>query len=215
MIITKLSKKRALQIFVTLGVSLALVGGAHAGIGYLQTKKFAASIGLSDIPLLTQSGEEFDPVSLLGRPTAVFFGFTHCPDICPMTLQRLAMMREKIGPSFDQLQVVFVTLDPNRDKHGVLNDYLSGQPVDVIGLTGSFAAVQRAATNFAVFHEQIEIPGQGYTIDHTASLFLIDRQGNRAGTIGIDASEGEFERKLRSVVAPASTGDLTTRQDES
>lgn len=211
----KITKKRAVQVLLTLGAGLALVGGGQAGLGYLQAKKAAQSIGLSDLPLLTQSGEEFAPVSLLGRPTAVFFGFTQCPDICPMTLQRIAMMRQKIGPAFDRLQVVFVTLDPNRDKHGVMKDYLSGQPVEVIGLTGSFAAVQRAATNFGVFREQIEIPGQGYTIDHTASLFLLDAQGKRSGTIGIDASEEEFERKLRSVLAPVSVAHLRYRSDES
>jgi protein SCO1/2 len=118
----------------------------------------------------------------------------------------LALMREKIGPSFDQLQVLFVTLDPVRDTGAVLGDYMSAQPIAVLGLTGPDSAIAAAVHNFGIFRERIAIPGQGYTIDHTASLFLLDRAGRRAGEIEIGASEEEFESKLRDVISGVSHG---------
>lgn len=194
-------------------MAVAAVGLASASYGALQyweINQRAEATGLAGLGLLTAQGERFDAAQLIGRPTAVFFGFTHCPDVCPMTLQRLALMREKIGPGFDQLQVVFVTLDPARDTGRVLADYMSVQPVTVLGLTGPESAIEAAVRNFGIFRERIAIPGQGYTIDHTASLFLLDRAGQRAGEIGLIASEEEFEEKLRGVLAATSTSDGLT-----
>jgi protein SCO1/2 len=106
-------------------------------------------------------------------------------------------MREKIGASFDEIEVIFVTLDPERDKLDLLRDYMAVQPIKVTGLTGSQEAIARTAASFGVFKERVATSDDDYTIDHTASLFLIGRHGGKAGSIPIDATEIEFEGKLR------------------
>lgn len=208
MAITKFAMRRPAWPLLVAGAALVLGAASYGGVRYWQASQQVEATGLADLGLVTSNGAPFDAAQLLGRPTAVFFGFTHCPDVCPMTLQRLALMRQKIGPAFDQLQVLFITLDPDRDTRLVLGDYMSAQPIAVTGLTGPHSAVDAAAHNFGIFRERIAIPGQGYTIDHTASLFLLDREGRRTSEIGIDASEVEFEDKLRSVLSLAPLGDL-------
>lgn len=188
-------------IIVASALALGLGAAGYSGYRTWQLQQQAAEIGLTGLDLVTDSGEPFDPTMLLGRPTAIFFGFTHCPDVCPMTLYRLGLMRGKIGTSFDQLQVLFVTLDPERDTPEMLKDYMSGQPIKVTGVTGPDASISAAARKFDVFRERVAMPGQGYTVDHTASLFLLDRDGRRAGEISIDASEAEFEQKIRLVLS--------------
>lgn len=191
--------------FLVAGAVIALGAAGSGALDHWRASQQVAETGLADLGLIAPNGEPFDAAGLIGRPTAVFFGFTHCPDVCPMTLQRLALMRQKIGPTFDRLQVLFVTLDPARDTATVLGDYMSAQPITVLGLTGPERAIDAAVQNFGIFRERIAIPGQGYTIDHTASLFLLDSAGRRAGEIGIDADQEEFESKLRSVLPRSNT----------
>lgn len=153
-----------------------------------------------DLRLTDAEGKPFDLASLAGKPVAVFFGFTHCPDVCPMTLQRLALMKEKIGSKFDDLQVIFVTLDPERDSPATLKSYFSAMPIGVTGLTGSAEQIAQAAKQFDVFYETVRYSETDYTIDHTASLFLVDREGRRAGEIAFDSEEAEFEQKLSNLI---------------
>lgn len=155
---------------------------------------------LAALALKDTQGSTFDQSALAGKPVAVFFGFTRCPDVCPMTLQRLARMREKFGSPFDQIEVIFVTLDPSRDTASLLKDYMAAQPLRVTGLTGSLNEIARTAEHFGVYREQVVTSESDYTIDHTASIFLIGKDGQRAGEIPIDATESEFESKLRGIL---------------
>ena len=197
-------KPQRLRTGWLVGLALAVtVGAVSSGYLALQGKgsnSFLASPELANARLFDVSGREFDMSSLEGRPVAVFFGFTQCPDVCPMTLQRLALMKQAIGKPFDKIQVVFVTLDPDQDKAAALASYLKNQPLPVIGLTGTMADVSRAAVQFGVFHERVALGSDSYTIDHTATLFLFDREGRRAGEIPFDATQEEFEAKLRSIL---------------
>lgn len=135
----------------------------------------------------------------------MFFGFTKCADVCPMTLSRLALMRRKIGADFDAIRVVFITLDPQRDNENVLHDYLASQPIPAIGLTGSLAAVSKAAVRFGVFSERVPSSDKDYTIDHTASVFLLDSEGVQVDEIATDESEANFEAKLRKLLPAGNT----------
>jgi protein SCO1/2 len=187
---------------LALGALAALALGA-GGVQAWQTSRPLAAPGFASVAALDLrgvDGRRFDFSSLSGRPVAVFFGFTNCPDVCPMTLQRLARMRGRIGNAYEGLEVVFVTLDPERDSGVLLKDYMAAQPVRVTGLTGSSADVARAAVSFGVFHERVATSETAYTIDHTASLYLVARDGSRAGEISFDASDGEFEQKLRAIL---------------
>ena len=187
---------------LALGALAALAIGA-AGFQVLQASRPIAAPGFERVAALDLrdvDGRRFDFSGLGGKPVAVFFGFTNCPDVCPMTLQRLARMRGRIGSAYDGLEVVFVTLDPERDSATLLKDYMAAQPVKVTGLTGSSADVASAAVSFGVFHERVATSETAYTIDHTASLYLVARDGRRAGEISLDASDGEFEQKLRAIL---------------
>lgn len=185
-----------------IGLALAT---AVATAGFLMVDRpasdsFLASPALAHVDLRDAGGKRFDMASLEGEPVAVFFGFTQCPDVCPMTLQRLSLMKQEIGKPFDDLHVVFITLDPERDKARRLAEYLGNQPLRITGLTGTTAEVSRAAVQFGVFHERVALAPGAYTIDHTATLFLFDRQGRRAGEIPFDATQEEFRSRLRAIL---------------
>jgi len=196
---TKLGK-RTRKSLAALTAILMVAGGSYAAYQALRAEEVQASSHLATLALQDTQGKPFDYQRLAGKPVAVFFGFTRCPDVCPMTLQRLARMREKIGASFDEIEVIFVTLDPERDKPDLLRDYMAVQPIKVTGLTGSQEAIARTAASFGVFQERVATSDDDYTIDHTASLFLIGRHGGKAGSIPIDATEIEFEGKLRRLL---------------
>jgi len=195
--------------FILTTLALAAVSGgiylyqhARATNGALPQREAvdAARGAPVELKLTDAEGRPFDLASLSGKPVAVFFGFTNCPDVCPMTLQRLALMREKIGGRFDDLHVLFVTLDPERDTPATLKSYFSSMPIPVTGLTGTAEQIAKAAKQFGVYYETVRYSESDYTIDHTASLFLLDRTGRRAGEIGFDSEEAEFEEKLREAI---------------
>ncbi|WP_324074263.1 MAG: SCO family protein [Erythrobacter sp.] len=167
------------------------------------TEKPAADPSLGapvKLKLTDADGKPFDLASLNGKPVAVFFGFTQCPDLCPMTMQKLASMRKRIGAPFNELHVLFVSLDPERDTPETLKSYFSAFPLPVTGLTGSAADIAGAAKQFDVFYETVRYSETYYAIDHTASIFLIDRDGKRAGEIGFGADDAEFQAKLEALV---------------
>ena len=140
--------------------------------------------GIDTVEFSLQSGS--GPVrnsDLLGRPVALFFGFTHCPEICPATLFNLADMIERIGPEAAGIQVVFVTVDPERDTPGILADYIGSISDTAIGLSGSVDAVAAVLKGFGVYAAKVPLGGGEYTVDHTATVFLYDAAGRLAGTI--------------------------------
>ncbi len=150
--------------------------------------------------LLDQHGAPIDEQALTGRWQLMFFGFTHCPDICPMTLQTLAAVRGRFdGP--DQPGVVFVSIDPARDGPEMLGDYLAYYDPDIIGITGAEAAVAAFARALGVAVVMGEADAHGhYAVDHTTAVFLVDPQGRLAGLFRlphrVDAMARDLERLL-------------------
>jgi protein SCO1/2 len=129
---------------------------------------------VADFRLLDASGQPFTRQDLIGRPALIFFGFTHCPDVCPTTLLKLARIkREAAVPG---LRVVFVSVDPQRDTPPLLGMYVHAFDASFEGLTGDDAAIGKLAANFSVAVNRVELPGGDYTMDHSAVVFLLDRQ---------------------------------------
>lgn len=130
---------------------------------------------------LRLSGHDGKPRSLedfRGKVVAVFFGFTHCPDVCPTTLATMKAVKEKLGPDGDRLQVIFVTVDPERDTPDLLAKYVTAFDPAFVGLHGSTEAIAQTAKAFKVYYQKV--PGKTpdtYTMDHTASTYLYDPQG--------------------------------------
>lgn len=127
--------------------------------------------------LIDQNGQPFTEASLVGRPTALFFGFVTCPDICPSTLSTLAILKTELGPSGDNLQVVFVTVDPERDTPEQLALYLSSFSLPVVGLTGSENDLAAMREAYFAHARRVPLESGGYTMDHTSFLYLLDEQG--------------------------------------
>jgi protein SCO1/2 len=134
---------------------------------------------IADFQLTDNTGKPFSQQNLRGKPTLVFFGFTHCPDVCPTTLVKLAQVKKTAHLA--GLRVVFVTVDPARDTPPVVGLYVHAFDPDFIGLTGDEKAIEKMARNFGVAMNRIDLPGGDYTMDHTAALFLLNTQGEVAG----------------------------------
>lgn len=128
--------------------------------------------------LIDQDHRPVDQHALDGKWTVVFFGYTFCPDVCPTTLTTLARAQALLGAQAKALQIVFISVDPGRDTPAQLKAYLSSPafPKGTVGLTGSPAQVDQAAKAYKVFYQK-EGSGRGYTVDHTAALYLMDPQG--------------------------------------
>jgi protein SCO1/2 len=142
--------------------------------------------------LVDQTGKPVTEKMLKGKWTAVFFGFTYCPDVCPTTLQVLAQAQDQLGPKAKDFQVVFISVDPERDTPAQLANYLSGSafPKGTIGLTGTPAQVAVAAKAYRVFYEKSGT-GSDYLINHSTPTYLMDPKGrfNRVLPFGIGPEE--------------------------
>jgi protein SCO1 len=127
---------------------------------------------VADFELTDTSGRIYTRHELAGAPTLVFFGFTHCPDVCPTTLLKLAQIRKR--PALARLRVLFISVDPQRDTPQVLATYVHAFDPTFAGLTGDAGSIARVAANFGVAVNRVELPGGDYTMDHSAVVFLLD-----------------------------------------
>lgn len=179
--------------------SLALAAlAAFAWVRFLQptlNTSLADTIGPGDYHLETTSGEAFTEESLKGSPSAVFFGFTHCPEVCPTTLGDIATWQEELGPD-NQLRVFFVTVDPERDTVDTLREYVSWAP-GVTGVSGSPEEVAKAIKAFRVLARKVPTGEGNYTMDHSASVLLFDSKGRFFEPIGYQEGHDRAVAKLR------------------
>lgn len=134
---------------------------------------------IADFQLTDNSGQPFSRLNLQGKPTLVFFGFTHCPDVCPTTLVKLAQAKKTAH--VPGLNVVFVTVDPARDTQKLVGLYVHAFDPDFVGLTGDEKTIDTMAQNFGVAVNKVDLPGGDYTMDHTAAVFLLNTRGQVAG----------------------------------
>src|SRR5215475_10134053 len=150
---------------------IVLVEGRGAGTGTVQ----AAAIG-GPFHLIDQDGQPFSDQDLKGKSFLVFFGFTHCPDICPTTLFEMSQIMRDLGPEADRTAALFISVDPERDTPQAMKDYLSSFDPHVRGLTGDAAALA-VAKAYRVYYRKVPVDGGDYTMDHTAIVYLMDKQG--------------------------------------
>lgn len=151
--------------------------------------------------LLASDGSIFDRASLRGRPYLVYFGYTHCPDMCPAKLAQLVDARNRLGLSPADLRIVFISVDPERDTPDKLAKFTALLGGPVIALTGDPDVISAVADNTAVYVKRIPSSNGGYTIEHTTSVFVYDRDGDFFDTIPPDAGQDVILAKLRGVMA--------------
>lgn len=158
-----------------------------------------ASLGRGDYRLATTDGGTFSEASLAGHPTAVFFGFTHCPEVCPTTLGEIGVWQEELGDDADQLRFYFVTVDPERDTLDLLRDYLSWTP-GVVGVSGSRPEVDRAITAFKVYARKVPLSDGSYTMDHSPYVMLFHGDGGFDQVIGYRENNESAVAKLKALI---------------
>ncbi|MDI4657886.1 SCO family protein [Xanthobacter autotrophicus] len=127
--------------------------------------------------LVDQTGAEVTQAALKGKPSLIFFGFTHCPDVCPTALFEMSEILAALGPDADKAQVFFVSVDPERDTPEALKSYLSSFAPQIRGLTGSPEAVDAIKKEYRVYSRKVPLTGGDYTMDHTAVVYLMDKSG--------------------------------------
>ena len=149
-----------------------LVSGHLTGPSVPQVAAIGGPFSLTD-----QNGNTVTADTLKGKPFLVFFGFTHCPDVCPTALFEMSEVLKALGPDADRVRAVFVTVDPERDKPKVLKDYLSSFDPHLSALTGDPEAIAAMSKSYRVYSKKVPLADGGYTMDHTAIVYLMDKDG--------------------------------------
>lgn len=153
--------------------------------------------------LTTQTGTKLSDADLKGKPFAVFFGFTHCPEVCPTTLWETSEALKALGPDAEKLKVLFISIDPERDDPEALALYLQSFDPRIVGLTGSEEEIAEVAKAYRAYWRKVPTGDGDYTIDHTASIYLMDAAGEYTGTINYDEQADVRIAKLRKLIAGA------------
>ncbi len=185
------------------GVMLAFVAAGTGAIVIQQGSSFShpRRVG-GPFTLADLDGKPVTQDDLKGKPTALFFGFTRCPEVCPTTLTTLSGALDKMGKDGDRLNVVFVTLDPARDTPETLRDYLTAFDPRIRALTGTPEQTARIADLYHVHVQRIPTKDGDYTLEHTAAVELFDRAGKVVGEIGYNEDEKTALAKLITLAFP-------------
>ncbi len=182
-------------------LALGAIGWLKFGAPALEDMADAgtAALGQGEYRLAATDGGEFTAETLKGQPSAVFFGFTHCPDVCPTTLGDIAGWQEELGDAAKDLRVFFVTVDPERDSVETLREYVSWVP-GVIGVSGSPEEIAKAVKAFRIYARKSPLAGGGYNMDHSSMLLLFDHNGEYAGLIGYQEEDARALASLRKLL---------------
>ena len=155
-----------------------------------------------DFALTNADGQAVRLSDLRGKLVVLYFGYTFCPDVCPMTLAKLAQARAIIGEPAKDIQVVMVTVDPERDTPDILKHYVSRFDPSFTALTGTPAEIAAAATPFGIYiHKNEGTAATGYLVDHTATALVVDRQGNLRLVLAPDLDGAQVASDLRTLLA--------------
>ena len=192
----------ALAVALAVGTIVVVTGRGDAGSASRQI----GSTGQPDVggpfQLVNQDGQPVDQTLLNGKWSLVFFGFTYCPDYCPTTLQMLEATKQALGDRADEVQIVFISVDPERDTPQAMKDYLSsdGFPEGVIGLTGTPAQVRAAADAYRAVYQKVG-EGEAYTMNHSLTIYLMGPDGQFRSALGHDLGPANAARVIEQAMA--------------
>ena len=196
-----------IRTILWIAVALAIVALAAIYLGTIKqngqdgvTLSDRAQIG-GPFELTSHDGSRFSSNALKGQPYMIFFGFTHCPDICPTTLLEVSNTLAELGPKADRIKVLFVTVDPQRDTKESLNEYLKAFDPRIIGLTGSEDEIAHVAKLYLAKYKKVPATGDNYTMDHTASVLLFDSTGKLVSTLNWQEPAETRKKKLEKLVS--------------
>ena len=186
-------------------IALACLARVLLGIAAMLVWPRAVQTAVSPVggpfTLITQAGEKLSDTDLRGKPFAIFFGFTRCPEVCPTTLWETTQALKSLGPDADKLRVLFVSVDPTRDTPEFMARYLQSFDSHITGLTGTEAEIAAIGKAYHVYYEKVPTGDGDYTMNHTALIFLMDANGQFAGTIAYEEAMDARLAKLRKLIA--------------
>ncbi|MEM6713071.1 MAG: SCO family protein [Pseudomonadota bacterium] len=145
----------------------------------------------------SDTGETATDADFADKPKAIFFGFTYCPDFCPMTLFELGNYLDELGDDAENIHALMITVDPERDTPEFLEEYVNAFSDQIVGLTGTQDAIDEVVANYRVYARRVELDDGDYTMDHTASVFLMNPQNELVGTIAFQESPATALAKLQ------------------
>ena len=154
---------------------------------------------IDKVHLIDHNGQAFKKTTLKNKPSLLFFGFTNCPEICPTTLADLSEITKEVTSSVNAINIIFVTLDPMRDNKKHLKEYIQYFGSNIIGVTGDKIEIKKFAENWGVFYETVNTSNNNYTLNHTATVFMIDELGNFRGTISWGENETSVMQKINNL----------------
>lgn len=186
--------------------SLLLGSGALLFLSYRDNPKGAAGTLLASaiggpFQLVDQNGKPFTDADLKGKWHLVFFGYTHCPDTCPTTLNEVALAIDRLGNRRDQVGVVFITVDPARDTPETLKSYVASFDAPVAALSGSAEQVAQAAKAYRVYSAKRPRSDGGYDMDHSAVIYVMDPQGRFTATFTPDSTAEIMAQRLQKLLS--------------
>ncbi len=154
-----------------------------------------ANIG-GPFALIDHDGKAITNRDIVGKPTLIFFGFTHCPDVCPTTLMEISKVFELLGPQA-KVAALFVTVDPERDTPALMKDYVSNFDKRIVGVTGTRESIDATLKTFRVFARKSKGEGDSYSMDHSSIVYLMDKQGRFATAFNLQQSPEQAAKALR------------------
>ena len=191
---------RTARLLLALG---AFVAGLvlFSAVIFIVTGRSPAPIAMSTVGgpfrLVDQNAKPITEQDFKGQPFLVFFGFTHCPDVCPTTLFEVSEIFRALGPDAKNLRAMFVTVDPERDTPAVLKDYLASFDPRITGATGDVDAITAAEKSYRVYAKKVPTDGGGYTMDHTAIVYLMSKDGRFVAPFNMKRRPEEAAAELK------------------
>lgn len=185
---------------LVLWATAAVAAVALAAVLFLTPAARKASAIGGPFRLTDQNGAVVDSAALKGKPYAIFFGFTHCPEICPTTMTDMSALLAKLGDEAKGFKVYFVSVDPERDTPKILRDYLASFEPHMVGLTGTPEQIAQVAKEFRVYYRKVPLDGGDYTMDHSAFVYLMGSDGKFVTVIGYQEKPDRALGKLKDLI---------------
>jgi protein SCO1/2 len=177
----------------SLVVGLVLVLWVMGGLRHVTAP---AAIG-GPFQLTDQTGQTVTDKSMQGRPSLIFFGFTHCPDVCPTTLFEISEVLKAMGTDADRVNAYYISVDPERDTQAAMKEYLSSFDPRLKGLTGNTEEIAKVLSEYRVYAKKVPLKDGDYTMDHTALIYLMDRDGKFVSPFNINRKPDDAASDLK------------------
>ena len=195
----------AIVAIVFAGV-LVIAAGVLLALALRETPRGAAGTALASaiggpFQLIDQNGKPFSDADLKGKWHLIFFGYTHCPDACPTALNEMSLALDRLGMKRDEVGVVFITVDPERDTPDALKSYVQSFDAPIVALTGSPEAVAQAAKAYRVFYAKHPRPDGDYDMDHSAVIYVMNPEGRFTATFTPDSSADAIVQRLQKLIS--------------